>query len=59
MFYQRVDAKDLLDFTALPLSGDPAILCQDITVSRYVVFLHIKLKQVLLYYSLFLANKYL
>lgn len=37
LFYQRVDANELLDFSALPLSGDPAILCQDITISRYFV----------------------
>jgi PAB-dependent poly(A)-specific ribonuclease subunit 2 len=36
LFYQRVDAQELLDFASLPLSADPAILCQDITISRSV-----------------------
>ncbi|KAK4698993.1 PAB-dependent poly(A)-specific ribonuclease subunit 2, partial [Phenoliferia sp. Uapishka_3] len=34
MFYQRVDADELLDFSSLPLSSEPGILCQDITISR-------------------------
>ena len=36
LFYQRVDASELLDFSSLPLSSQPEILCQDITISRYV-----------------------
>ncbi|SCZ99141.1 BZ3500_MvSof-1268-A1-R1_Chr3-1g05835 [Microbotryum saponariae] len=34
LFYQRVDSSSLLDFSALPLKGDPSILCEDITVSK-------------------------
>ncbi|SCV74095.1 BQ2448_6527 [Microbotryum intermedium] len=34
MFYQRIDSASLLDFSALPLKGDPSILCEDITVSK-------------------------
>lgn len=34
LFYERVDARDMLDFSPLPLSGDPSILSEDITVSR-------------------------
>ncbi|GAA5878976.1 hypothetical protein JCM1840_007400 [Sporobolomyces johnsonii] len=34
LFYERVDSKEMLDFTSLPLKGDPAILCEDITISK-------------------------
>ncbi|CEQ42977.1 SPOSA6832_04843, partial [Sporobolomyces salmonicolor] len=34
LFYERVDSKEMLDFTSLPLKGDPAILCEDITISN-------------------------
>jgi len=36
LFYERVDSKEILDFSSLPLKGDPAILCEDITISKYV-----------------------
>ncbi|GAA5855893.1 hypothetical protein JCM8547_000402 [Rhodosporidiobolus lusitaniae] len=34
LFYERVDANDILDLSSLPLQGDPSILCEDITVSK-------------------------
>lgn len=34
LFYERVDAPQMLDYSRLPLSGDPSILSEDITVSR-------------------------
>ncbi|BGP38499.1 poly(A)-specific ribonuclease [Rhodotorula kratochvilovae] len=34
LFYERVDSKDMLDFSDLPLHSDPAILCEDITISK-------------------------
>lgn len=36
LFYERVDSKDMLDFSQLPLRSDPAILCEDITISKCV-----------------------
>ncbi|GAA5868955.1 hypothetical protein JCM16303_000318 [Sporobolomyces ruberrimus] len=35
LFYERVDSKDILDFSSLPLKGDPSILCEDITISKH------------------------
>ncbi|GJN87292.1 hypothetical protein Rhopal_000240-T1 [Rhodotorula paludigena] len=34
LFFERVDAKDMLDFSELPLQSDPSILCEDITISK-------------------------
>lgn len=34
LFYERVDTKELLAFDSLPLSGNSAILSEDITISR-------------------------
>ncbi|GAA5946166.1 hypothetical protein JCM3765_000141 [Sporobolomyces pararoseus] len=35
LFYERVDSKEILDFSSLPLQGDPSILCEDITISKH------------------------
>ncbi|GAA6005194.1 hypothetical protein JCM11491_002615 [Sporobolomyces phaffii] len=35
LFYERTDSKDILDFSSLPLKGDPSILCEDITISKH------------------------
>ncbi|GAA5943118.1 hypothetical protein JCM3775_000652 [Rhodotorula graminis] len=34
LFYERVDSREMLDFSDLPLRSDPAILCEDITISK-------------------------
>ena len=36
LFYERVDGAAPLDLAALPRAGDPAILSQDITISKCV-----------------------
>ncbi|KAM0788388.1 hypothetical protein ACM66B_001526 [Microbotryomycetes sp. NB124-2] len=34
LFYERKDSGEILDFSSLPLKGDPSILCRDFTTSK-------------------------
>ncbi|GAA6000190.1 hypothetical protein JCM10207_007897 [Rhodosporidiobolus poonsookiae] len=34
LFYERTDTKEIIDFSSLPLRGDPSLLCEDITISK-------------------------